>query len=89
VSHDSTLTDSQQNLSTFKKVKQVMRLRRFGLGLAASSAMFLVGCARNAPQDTWQPKGDNAQKINKLDWMVFPLAGIVGVLVFGLIAYTF
>ncbi len=49
--------------------------------------MFLAGCARNAPQDTWQPKGENAQKINNLDWMVFPLAGIVGVLVFALIAY--
>ena len=87
MSHESTLTDSQQNLSTFKKMKHVMRLRRIGLAFAASSAMFLVGCARNAPQDTWQPKGENAQKINNLDWMVFPLAGIVGVLVFALIAY--
>lgn len=87
MSHDSTLTDSQQNLSTFKKMNQVMPLRRIGLGLAASSAIFLAGCARNAPQDTWQPKGENAEKINTLQWMVFPLAGIVGVAVFALIAY--
>ena len=63
------------------------RLRRIGLALGASSAMFLSGCASNAPQDTWQPKGENAEKINTLQWMVFPLAGIVGVLVFSLIGY--
>ena len=44
--------------------------------------VFLAGCATNAPQDTWQPRGDNAQIINNLQWIVFPMAGVVGVLVF-------
>jgi cytochrome c oxidase subunit 2 len=42
----------------------------------------LAGCARDAPQDTWQPAGPNAQKIQDLQWPVFLIAGIVGVLVF-------
>ena len=49
----------------------------------------LAGCATNAPQDTWQPKGDNAQVINNLQWIVFPMAGVVGILVFAFAAYTF
>ena len=40
----------------------------------------LTGCATNAPQDTWQPRGENAQIINNLQWIVFPMAGVVGVL---------
>ena len=48
----------------------------------------LAGCARNAPQDTWQPKGDNAQIINNLQRIVFPKAGVVGDLVVALAAYT-
>jgi len=46
-----------------------------GLGL------LVAGCARNAPQDTFQPEGDNAQKIHDLQWPVFAIAGIVGVIV--------
>ena len=34
-------------------------------------------CADNAPQDTWQPEGDNAQKIHDLQWPVFAIAGVV------------
>ena len=49
----------------------------------------LTGCATNAPQDTWQPRGENAQIINNLQWIVFPMAGVVGVLVFAFAAYTF
>ena len=49
----------------------------------------LAGCATNAPQDTWQPKGDNAQVINNLQWIVFPMAGVVGVLVLAFAIFTF
>ena len=49
----------------------------------------LAGCARNAPQDTWQPRGHNASVINHLQWIIFPMAGVVGVLVFAFAAYTF
>ena len=62
------------------------RLQR--LALPALGAALLAGCAENAPQDYLHPKGDNAQKINSLQKLVFPLAGIVGVLVAIGIAYT-
>jgi cytochrome c oxidase subunit 2 len=48
----------------------------------------LAGCATNAPQDTWQAKGPNAQIISDLQWIVFPMAGVVGVLVLAFAAYT-
>jgi cytochrome c oxidase subunit 2 len=54
-----------------------------GLGTAA----FLAGCATNAPQDTWQPKGSNAQKIDDLQKPVFAIAGIVGVIVMAAVGY--
>jgi cytochrome c oxidase subunit 2 len=48
----------------------------------------LTGCAKDAPQDTWQPKGENAQKIHDLQWPVFLVAGIVGVVVMVAVAYA-
>jgi cytochrome c oxidase subunit 2 len=54
-----------------------------------SSALFLASCAKNAPQDIFQPKGRNADLINNLQWIVFPIAGIVGVLVLALAVYIF
>ena len=44
-------------------------------------AAVLAGCADNAPQDTWQPDGDNAQDIHNLQWPVFAMAGVVGLIV--------
>ena len=55
----------------------------------AAGTVVLAGCAQNAPQDTWVPKGDNAQKIYSLDKIVFPIAGIVGVLVTIFAGYIF
>jgi cytochrome c oxidase subunit II len=43
--------------------------------------VLVAGCAKDAPQDTWQPAGTNAQRIQNLQWPVFVVAGIVGVLV--------
>ena len=63
--------------------------RRTGLGLAAlGAAMVLSSCASNAPQDTWAPEGKYAQDIHDLQWWVFALAGIVGVIVFGVVLYV-
>ena len=46
--------------------------------LAALAAVLLVAaCAEDAPQDTWQPAGENAQKIQNLQWPVFLIAGVV------------
>ena len=70
-------------MSTVRHVKQP-RL----LGFAVVAAAMLAGCARDAPQDTFKPAGENAQKIQDLQWWVFALAGIVGVIVFGVIAYV-
>ena len=43
-------------------------------------------CANNAPQDIFQPKGPNATDINNLQKLVFPIAGVVGVIVLRKIA---
>ncbi len=48
----------------------------------------LTGCAKNAPQDTWKPAGENAQEIQDLQWWVFLIAGIVLVIVFVVVIYV-
>jgi len=55
---------------------------------AALGALVLAGCAKDAEQDTWKPKGPDADRIQNLQWPVFLTAGIVGVIVFGAIAYA-
>jgi cytochrome c oxidase subunit 2 len=56
--------------------------------IAATAALSLAGCAQDAPQDTWKPAGENAQNIQDLQWWVFLIAGIVGVLVFAAVIYV-
>jgi cytochrome c oxidase subunit 2 len=56
-------------------------------GLAAAGA-FVAGCAENAPQDTFQPKGENAQIIDDLARPVFYIAGVVGAVVMGIIGWV-
>jgi cytochrome c oxidase subunit 2 len=64
--------------------------RRFAAAIAGVSAtVFLAGCATNAPQDTFAPKGPNAKLIDDLQMIVFPIAGIVGVIVLALAGYIF
>lgn len=60
-----------------------LRARRplVALGLLAV-AVALAGCAKDAPQDTFQPAGENAQRIQDLQLPVFLVAGAVGVIVF-------
>ena len=75
-------------MDTVSPVKSLTR--RISTTIAGvAGAVVLAGCAQNAPQDTWVPKGDNAQKIHGLDKIVFPIAGIVGVLVLALAGYIF
>ena len=63
-------------------------LRRVAAPVVAVGAVLaLSSCASDAPQDTWQPAGENAQTIQDLQWWVFLIAGIVGVLVFAAIIY--
>ena len=57
-----------------------VRAARRPLALVAAVMVF-AACADDAPQDTWQPAGENAQKIQNLQWPVFLIAGIVGLIV--------
>jgi cytochrome c oxidase subunit 2 len=52
------------------------------------ASMFLAGCAKDAPQDVFQPKGENAADINNLQYMVFGIAGVVGVIMTVLFVVT-
>jgi cytochrome c oxidase subunit 2 len=54
----------------------------------AASVALLAGCAQDAPQDTWQPAGTNAQTIDDLQKPIFYVAGVVGLLVFAVIGYV-
>jgi len=73
-----------QSGSTVRFVEQ-----RSAIVLAARAAAALLGgCARNAPQDTFQPEGENARKIQNLQLPVFIVAGIVGVIVFAVIIFV-
>src|SRR5688572_209893 len=55
---------------------------------AATAMLVLAGCAKDAEQDTWKPKGPDANRIQNLQWPVFLTAGIVGVIVFAAIFYA-
>ena len=47
-----------------------------------AGVLALAGCAEaDRPQSTMDPKGENAQKIQNLQWPVFLIAGVVGVIV--------
>jgi cytochrome c oxidase subunit 2 len=61
------------------------RLVVAGGGLAVAAV--LAGCADNAPQDTWQPEGENAQKIQDLQWPVFAIAGAVFLIVVAAVSW--
>jgi cytochrome c oxidase subunit 2 len=53
-------------------------------GISAVAA----GCATNAPQDTWQPKGPNSKLIDDLQQPIFAVAGIIGLIVAVAVVYT-
>ena len=54
---------------------------------AGVALLTLAGCATDAPQDTWQPEGENAQRIQDLQWWVFAIAGVVLVIVSAAVLY--
>jgi cytochrome c oxidase subunit 2 len=60
--------------------------RRSRIALVAGVGLLAAGCAQDAPQDTWDPAGPNAQMIHDLQWPVFAIAGIVGVIVLTFVA---
>ncbi|MGK0478146.1 MAG: cytochrome c oxidase subunit 2, partial [Ilumatobacter sp.] len=77
-----------QAVETTTTLKSVTSSRLVRTLVAGSFAALLAGCATDAPQDTWQPKGSNARMINDLDWVVFSIAGVVGVVVFSVLAFA-
>lgn len=70
---------------TMSTKKQTSRMWR-RVGLAVGAGVVLSSCARNAPQDSWAPSGEYAQMIHDLQWPIFLLAGIVGVIVYVIVA---
>ncbi len=64
------------------------RARTMKFAALATSGLFVAGCATNAPQDTTDPAGTNAQQIYDLSWPIFAIAGLVGVIVFGVLAFV-
>ncbi|MGH9263354.1 MAG: cytochrome c oxidase subunit II [Acidimicrobiales bacterium] len=62
-----------------------MRRNRRSALFSASLFLFLAACAENAPQDTLEPKGPVARQIDNLMDPVFVVAGIVFLLVQGLV----
>ncbi len=65
-----------------------MRRRVMSGAGAVAAALLLGGCARKAPQDTFKPAGTNSRHIQNLQWPVFLVAGIVGLLVFVTLTYV-
>ena len=64
------------------------RARALAITTMFGASMFLAGCAKDAPQDVFQPKGENAAEINDLQYMVFGIAGVVGVIMTVLFVVT-
>jgi cytochrome c oxidase subunit 2 len=62
------------------------RWRRWAPLAVGGLAVALAGCASDAPLDTFQPEGDEAQKIQNLQVPVFIIAGVIGLLVMAITA---
>ncbi|MEY3396139.1 MAG: hypothetical protein RLZZ534_101 [Actinomycetota bacterium] len=58
------------------------------LVVVAGISAVVAGCATNAPQDTWQPKGPNSKLIDDLQQPIFAVAGIIGLIVAVAVVYT-
>jgi cytochrome c oxidase subunit 2 len=79
----------ETNLATVRNVHPMTLRRRVVPALGALAGLLLLGgCAQDAPQDTWDPAGENAQMIHDLQWPVFMVAGIVLVIVCVVVAYS-
>jgi cytochrome c oxidase subunit 2 len=77
---------ARHHVRTNRRMSSVMTPRRL-LPLGVVGALGLSACASDAPQDTWKPAGENAQKIHDLQWPIFMVAAVVGVIVLAFIAF--
>jgi len=67
-------------------VNRLASMRRIALPALALAG--LAGCASNAPQNTWDPAGPNAQMIDDLQRPVFAVAGIIGLIVVAAVGWA-
>jgi cytochrome c oxidase subunit 2 len=74
---------SGESMKTARRWRQASQA-----AIAVSALSFLASCAKDAPQDTWQPAGPNAEQIDNLQRPVFYVAGVVGVIVFAAVAWA-
>ena len=69
-------------------MRRPLRSRPLRIGLVAALGLAIAGCADDAPQDTFDPAGENAQKIQDLQVPIFIMAGVVGVVVLAVLTYV-
>lgn len=86
--HDRTNVHSNRPMTTVRDVQSSPRRRQARLLGLGALGVVLAGCASNAPQDTWAPAGENAQRIHDLQWPIFAIAGVIGVIVFAVVGYV-
>jgi cytochrome c oxidase subunit 2 len=85
---DMTTFDHVPNQSGDSMTSISARHRRWALPVAAFAALaVLSSCATDAPQDTWQPAGENARKIDNLQRWPFGIAGVVLLIVTSVVGY--
>ena len=91
-SHEDHERTMSTDVRTTRRLSNVRQRSLISGALAIAAMVGLSSCATNAPQDTWQPAGENAQKIHDLQWPVFATAGVVGIIVLtfiGIIIFRF
>jgi cytochrome c oxidase subunit II len=90
VNHDRTSVQPNTTMSSVAVVPARRRaVRPSSLGfLALGSGLVLTGCAAEAAQDTWAPNGENAQRIHNLQWPIFAVAGVIGLIVLAVVGYV-
>ncbi|MFK8025137.1 MAG: cytochrome c oxidase subunit II, partial [Ilumatobacter sp.] len=64
------------------------RRRTMKLAALVAAGTFVAGCAENAPQDIFQPAGENAENIDGLTRLVFYIALAVGIVTFTAVGYA-
>jgi len=74
--------------ASIASVRGVLNKRCAAVVSSVGFTALFTGCASNAPQDTWQPKGPNAELIDDLQQPVFAVAGVIGLIVASAIIYT-
>src|SRR5688500_19345929 len=86
--HSESVTDTVPDVPSPPTRRSARTVLWRAAAAAAFATLVLAGCAQDAEQDTWKPEGPNADRIQNLQWPVFLTAGIVGLIVFGAIAYA-